>query len=168
MKKPEALAHWLREQQDGKGLCGDGAGLRFYRSLPMPHHRFAHWCTPITVADRPSHAKPLPQDSRSFGGRRFEREESALRAQWDEPWGPLGLINDKVEASIRRWKHLRARGKFVALGLSDAVLPDLIQQRLVADLQQRGRLLAVPVGFVESLADGLSFGSVLGSTSQRL
>jgi len=114
------------------------------------------------------HSKSLPQDSRSVGGRRFEREESALRPQWDEPWASLCLVKDKAGASITRWKHLCARGKFVALGLCDAVLADLIQQRLVADLQQRGSLLAVPIGFVESFADGLSFGSVLGSASQRL
>jgi hypothetical protein len=41
-KQREVSAHWLREQRDGKGLCWDGARLRFYRSLPMPHHGFAH------------------------------------------------------------------------------------------------------------------------------
>jgi hypothetical protein len=60
MKKPEASAHWLREQRDGKGLCGGRARLRFYRSLPMPYHRFARWWTPITVVNRPSHSKPSP------------------------------------------------------------------------------------------------------------
>jgi len=49
MKKPEASAHWLREQRDGNGLGGDGARLRFYTALPMPHHRLAYRCTPITV-----------------------------------------------------------------------------------------------------------------------
>ena len=52
----------------------------------------------------------------------------------------------------------------MALGLSDAVLPNLVQQRLIADFQQRSSLLAVPVGFIQSFADGLGFGSVFGSS----
>ena len=36
-------------------------------------------------------------------------------------------------------------------GLRDSVLPDLIEQCLVADLQQRRRLFPVPVGLLERL-----------------
>jgi hypothetical protein len=45
MKNPEASAHWLRVQRDGKGLCGDRARLRFYRSLCQCLSPFAHWWT---------------------------------------------------------------------------------------------------------------------------
>jgi len=72
MKKPEALAHWLREQRDGKGLCGDGAGLRFYRSLPMPHHRFAHWCSaPITVEIKHDRTPVTTRHEKSFYANRL-------------------------------------------------------------------------------------------------
>ena len=42
-------------------------------------------------------------------------------------------------------KRLRPGGEFVALGFGNAVLANLVEQRFVADLQQNGGLLAVPV-----------------------
>jgi hypothetical protein len=54
----------------------------------------------------------------------------------------------------------------VASGLSDPVLANLVQQRFVADFQQRGRLFAVPVGFVEGPADGFGLGAILGGSRQ--
>jgi hypothetical protein len=56
----------------------------------------------------------------------------------------------------------------VALGFGDAILPNLIEQSFVADLQHCGGLLAIPVGLLESLPDGLAFGFVFGAASQRL
>ena len=55
----------------------------------------------------------------------------------------------------------------VALGFGDAVLPNLIEQRFVADLQKRRGLLAIPVRLFERLPDGFSFGFVLSIASQR-
>src|SRR5208282_2846287 len=55
------------------------------------------------------------------------------------------------------------RQLMMALGLGNPILPDLIQQRLVADLQQRRGLLAIPVGLLQRMRDGLRFGFVLGS-----
>ena len=55
----------------------------------------------------------------------------------------------------------------VALGLRDAVLPNLVKQRLVADLQQRGRLFAVPVGFIKCFGNGFGLGAILGAAGQR-
>ena len=56
----------------------------------------------------------------------------------------------------------------VAFGFRDSVLPDFVEQRFVADLQQRGRLLAVPVGLFESLCDGLGFGFILSVAGQAI
>ena len=56
----------------------------------------------------------------------------------------------------------------MALGLGNPVLANLIEQRLVTDLQQRRRLLAIPIGFVERLADRFSLGSIFGGAGQRL
>ncbi len=50
----------------------------------------------------------------------------------------------------------------------DAVLADLVQQSFVADLQQRRRLLAIPVGLIESFGDGFGFGPIFCVTRQRL
>jgi hypothetical protein len=52
----------------------------------------------------------------------------------------------------------------VAFGSGNPVLANLVQQRLVGDLQQRSRLFAVPVGFDERPADGFGLGSILGGS----
>ena len=49
-----------------------------------------------------------------------------------------------------------------AAALRDAVLTDLIEQRFVADLQQRGRLLAIPVRLFQRAGDGFRLRSILG------
>jgi hypothetical protein len=56
----------------------------------------------------------------------------------------------------------------MAFGFGNPVLPDLVEQSFVADLQNRCGLLAVPVGLFESLRDGLGFGFVFGGARQRL
>ncbi len=64
---------------------------------------------------------------------------------------------------------LRSSRQFVvALALGDAVLANLVQQCLVADLQQGSCLLSIPVGFLECLRDGLSLGFIFGTAGQRL
>lgn len=55
----------------------------------------------------------------------------------------------------------------VALGLGDSILPDLVQQGFVADLQKSRSLFAVPVGLLERLPDGFAFGFVFGGARQR-
>src|SRR6266446_6406549 len=55
----------------------------------------------------------------------------------------------------------------VAFGLGDSVLPNLVEQGFVANLQQRRRLLAVPVGLLERLPDGFSLSFILGGARQR-
>ena len=54
-----------------------------------------------------------------------------------------------------------------ALGLSDAVLADLVEQSFIADLENRCRLLTVPVRLLQSLGDGLGLGFIFGSARQR-
>src|ERR1700732_966127 len=63
----------------------------------------------------------------------------------------------------------RACGELVvALGLGDSVLSNLIEQCLVADLQYRRRLLAVPIRLFQRAGDGLGFCAVFGIACQRL
>ena len=77
----------------------------------------------------------------------------------------MGLIFVKRE---RLSLGLRSGRQFVvALGFGNAILPDLVEQGLVADLENRGCLLAVPVGLLESLSDGLRFGFIFGGAGQR-
>ena len=54
------------------------------------------------------------------------------------------------------------------LGFGDAVLPYLVEQSFVADLQDRCSLLAVPVRLLERLRDGYCFSFVFGCARQRL
>ncbi len=56
----------------------------------------------------------------------------------------------------------------VTLRLGNSVLANLVEQGLVADLENGCRLLAIPVGLFESFGDGLRFGFVLGRASQGL
>ncbi len=51
--------------------------------------------------------------------------------------------------------------------LRDAVLPDLIQQRLIADLQQCRGLLAIPIRFLQSSRNRFRLGSILGIAGKR-
>ena len=51
--------------------------------------------------------------------------------------------------------------------LRNAVLADFVEQRLVADLEQRGRLLAVPVGFIKRFGDGFGLSFILRAASNR-
>src|ERR1700685_1198442 len=55
----------------------------------------------------------------------------------------------------------------MALGFGDSVLPDLVEQSFVADLQKRSLLFAIPVSGFQSLADCFSFRFVLGGAGQR-
>ena len=65
-------------------------------------------------------------------------------------------------------KELRSRRQFVVpFGFGNPVLADLVQQGFVADLENRGRLFAVPVGLLQCLGDGLRFGFIFGGASQR-
>ena len=65
-------------------------------------------------------------------------------------------------------KELRSGRQFVVpFGFGNAVLPDLIEQGFVTDLQDRGSLFAVPVGLFQSLGNGLRFGFIFGGTCQR-
>ena len=58
--------------------------------------------------------------------------------------------------------RLRSRRQaMVALGLSNTVLPDLVEKRLVADLEQCRGLLAVPIGLIECFGDCLGLGFIL-------
>jgi hypothetical protein len=59
--------------------------------------------------------------------------------------------------------NLGAGCQLVALGLRDAVLADFVEQGFVADLEQCGCLLAVPVGLVKRLPDRFRFGFILGA-----
>ena len=54
----------------------------------------------------------------------------------------------------------------VALGLGYAVLPNFVEQGLVANLEDGRRLLAIPVGLFESFGNGLRFGFILRRPSQ--
>ena len=56
----------------------------------------------------------------------------------------------------------------MALGFGNSILPNLIQQGFVADLQKTGCLLAIPIRLFERLPDGFAFGFVLGVAGQRL
>ncbi len=49
---------------------------------------------------------------------------------------------------------------------SDAILPNFIKQRFVADLKKCGSLLAIPVGFIKSLCNGFGFGAVFGAAGE--
>ena len=65
-------------------------------------------------------------------------------------WAHIGRLRVKAFANlVKVWGGLAsgARGQTVWLGLCNAILTDLVQQRLVADLQQGRRLFAIPVGF---------------------
>ena len=77
----------------------------------------------------------------------------------------MGLIfvkRERLSLGLRSSRQL-----VVALGFGDSILPDLVEQSLVADLENRGCLLAIPVGLFESLGDGLRFGFILGGACQR-
>ena len=52
------------------------------------------------------------------------------------------------------------------LRFRDPILADFVQQSLVADLEDGCRLLAIPVGLLERLGDGLCLGFILGRTRQ--
>ena len=54
----------------------------------------------------------------------------------------------------------------VTLGLGNAILPNLVQQRFIADLQHGCRLLAIPVCLLQRLGDGLRFGFVFRRAGQ--
>jgi hypothetical protein len=56
----------------------------------------------------------------------------------------------------------------VALGFGNAVLPDLVEQSFVADLQQRRCLLAIPVGLFECPRDCLGLGFIFRAAGERL
>ena len=56
----------------------------------------------------------------------------------------------------------------VAFGFGNAILTNLVKERFVADLQKHRGLLAVPLGVLESLVDGLDLDLILETTSQRL
>src|ERR1700723_4159831 len=56
----------------------------------------------------------------------------------------------------------------MALGFGNSILPILVQQGFVADLQKSGFLFAIPVRLFEGLPDGFSSGFVLGAAGQRL
>ena len=49
----------------------------------------------------------------------------------------------------------------MAFGFGDPILPDLVEKGFVADLQKACRLFAIPVGLLERLPDGFSFGFIL-------
>src|ERR1700739_2192815 len=56
---------------------------------------------------------------------------------------------------------LRAGRELVmTAGLGDPVLPDFVEQGLVTYFEERGRLLTVPVGLLQSLCDGRCFGFI--------
>src|SRR5467141_743596 len=59
------------------------------------------------------------------------------------------------------------RQPVVAAGFGDSVLTDLVEKRLVADFQQSGSLLAIPVGLLERLRDGRGFSFILRTTRER-
>src|SRR5579872_3164263 len=59
-------------------------------------------------------------------------------------------------------------GHFVAQQFGYAVLLDLVQQRLIADLEPSGSLLAVPVGLLQGAGNGLGLCFVFGATRQGL
>ena len=76
--------------------------------------------------------------------------------------------NGLVEVPVDAGESLRSRRELVvAFGFGDSVLADLVEQRFVADLENRGGLLAVPVGLFQSLGDGLRFGFIFGGAGQR-
>src|ERR1700757_1578182 len=56
----------------------------------------------------------------------------------------------------------------MSASLGNPVLANLVEQRLVADLQQDGGLLTVPVSLLEGLRDGGGLGFVLGAARERL
>ena len=55
----------------------------------------------------------------------------------------------------------------VALGLCDSVLANFVQQRLVADLQDRRSLLAVPVCLLQSAHNCFRLGFIFGAAGNR-
>lgn len=56
----------------------------------------------------------------------------------------------------------------VAPRLGDTVLTDFVEQGLIADLEERGCLFAVPIGLFKSLRDCGSFGFVFRAARQGL
>ena len=55
-----------------------------------------------------------------------------------------------------------------ALGLSNSILADLVEQRFVADLQNGCRLFAIPVCLLERLCDRERLSFILRRTGERL
>ena len=57
--------------------------------------------------------------------------------------------------------RLSPRREFVVpFRLGNSILPDLVEQGFVADLQNPGGLLSVPVGLLQGLSNGLRFSFV--------
>jgi len=54
----------------------------------------------------------------------------------------------------------------VAFVVGDSVLANFVEQGFVADLQDRGGLLAVPVCLFQSAHDGFGFGFVFGAAGE--
>ena len=54
-----------------------------------------------------------------------------------------------------------------ALGFGDPILPDLVEQGFVADLQNGRGLLAIPVGLFEGAGNGLRLGFIFRAAGQR-
>src|SRR5215471_18645184 len=56
----------------------------------------------------------------------------------------------------------------MALRLRDSVLPNLVKERLVADLQERSSLLAIPIRLFERAGNRFGFSFILGVAGKRL
>src|SRR5580704_13267695 len=96
-------------------------------------------------------------------GKGFAREQESEERPLKCSYG------DALSQDSPNTETLRARRQLVmALGLGNPILPDLIQQRLVADLQQRGGLLAIPVRLLQRVRDGPRLGFVFGGARHRL
>ena len=99
---------------------------------------------------------------RSVSLRRPSRDSITLFVGYLEAGLGTGTSGDSLLSTSARLGLRASRQFMMALSLGDPILPDLIKQSLIADLQQGGRLLAVPVRLFEGFIDSFSFGFILG------
>src|ERR1700722_12910249 len=125
-------------------------------SLPMS------WATVCTVPS--SAVTVIPSHSRLVS------TTTSVKKFWDRRARPSSLPRTKSNApAVRRLDPSSRKALLVMVrGLVEAVLLDLVQERLVADAQVPGGLLAIPAGLLQHLENQLALDHAGGGAGDVL